>query len=163
MAAETSRGTTELDRLAFLKGDWRGEGIQHFEGDNSIKFEVRMMCRETGDGKGIEMIEFDDTPNSDEMIHGEQSLIFIDDKAGKVRLKRTWYEPGIEKTITFLDDVTINEGEMLSEAVSKNGDVYLSTLSMKKKDENTIEVNGMLHFQGKDLPGRVTFKRFGSQ
>lgn len=163
MATETNRYDAELQKLAFLKGDWRGKGIQHFESNNSIEFEVRMMCRETPDGKGIEMIEFDDTPNSDEMIHGEQSLIFIDDKDGKVRLKRTWYEPGIDTTITFLDDVTVGNGEMIATAASKNAEVYLSNLTMKQKDENTIEVKGKLHFQGKDLPGEVVFKRFGSQ
>lgn len=162
MANEGKDARSSLDSLGFLIGDWTGHGVQHFGENKSMEFDVRMMCRKTEDGSGLEMIEFDD--NLDQgMFHGEQSFIYMDEKEGKLRLRRTWFESGYNSILTFLEDVSVKEGEIVASSPPRKADAYLSTLSIKKGDESTLLSEGKLHFDNKDWPLEVTFKRVGSK
>lgn len=161
--ANSEKGKQDfMDELEFLIGDWKGHGIQHFGNNQSMEFDVRMACRRAEGGNGIEMVEFDDNQDGS-MFHGEQSFIFVDEEEGKLRLRRTWFEGGFNSTITFLEDVTVAGGVMVSKFASGNSDFHLSTLRIKKNGDKTLDSDGLAHFDNKDWPLEVTFKKVGEK
>src|SRR5690348_5018840 len=81
---------SQMNRLSFYLGDWRGEGEMSF-GGKPVHFEQRRRCRMTPDGSRLEVVAFTDNPGTEEMFNGEHSFIFVDNSNGELRLRRQWF------------------------------------------------------------------------
>lgn len=157
--SETGSG---IEELSFLVGEWKGIGTQTF-GRDKMEFEVRMSCKKTEDGKGLQMVEFDDTKNPDTMFHAEHSHIYFDDRDGKLRLRRTWFDVGVGETMSFLENITVKPGLFESHTESTKSDSYIARIVIKKNGDNQLNFDGEVKFGENIAPFEVTVTRVGKK
>lgn len=72
------------DAFSFLIGDWRGKGKQ----GGGPPSDTVMSCLMTPDGKGVEMIQFDDDRENGRVFYSEHLTIVPGTRGGEMKVTR---------------------------------------------------------------------------
>ncbi len=120
MSKNLADARSQLERLSFYLGDWRGEGEMWF-GGQPVHFEQRRRCKMTADGSRLEVLAFTDNPETEEMFNGEHCFIFVDNSNGELRLRRQWFlDSGFAETMEAVK--VAEDGESAKFEVTAGGE-----------------------------------------
>ncbi len=148
---------SQLEKLSFLLGDWRGRG-EMMLGKDWVHFEHRRRSRMTPDGSRLEILAFSDNPG-DTMFNGKTSCNFVDSSSEKFRLRRQWFlDSGFAET-TERVRVAQDQNSIELEGIPENSGSQNHHGTIRKQGDSELELEGEVIVGDRRLPYKTRLTR----
>lgn len=133
----------EIGDLSFLIGEWRGKGEMQTKA-GPMEYSTRMVCLKSPDGKGLQIIQFDDDQERELMFYAEHLDIHTDDASGELKAKREGFAfSDMGDTLLVLNEkVTRTTGGIRFKSDPESKNLLENDLVFSKVGEKGLKLEG---------------------